>query len=84
MNTKQAINEVKPGLKAMAQRIANAEVTFIGCLMTIGGINEDQARTVFTKYLKAKVLKLDPVIGTYRVKHGALLDAGCIQANALV
>lgn len=82
MNTKQAIHEVKPGLKAMAQRIANAEIAFIESLMTIGGITESQARVVFSKYLKAKVLKLDAVIGTYHVKHGAFLDADVIQANA--
>ena len=82
MNTKQAINECKPGLKAMAQRTANAEANFIETLMTIGGITDGQALAVFIKYRKAKVIKLDAVGGTYRVVHGALLDADAIKAYA--
>lgn len=72
---------MKQGLKNVAQRMVNAELAFLETLKTMGNITEDQARNVFAKYRKARVVKLDAVQGTYTVKHGALLDKEVIQAN---
>lgn len=84
MNNKRTIDlsSMKPGLQAMAQRMVDAENNFIEVLMTLGEISKTEALKVLAVYRKLKLVKLDPVIGSMNVKHGAYLDKEVI-ANAL-
>lgn len=66
------------GTRDIAQRIVNAETSFIECLMVAGQITKDQAEKVLQVYRKAKVVKMDPVVGQMTVKHGAFLDRDVI------
>lgn len=84
MNNKRTIDisSMKPGLQAMAKRMVDAENNFIEVLMNLGEISKAEALKVLAVYRKLKLVKLDPVIGSMNVKHGAYLDKQVI-ANAL-
>ena len=68
----------------MAVRSVNAENNFLDTLVEFGGIDREQAATVFAVYKKARLLNTKEVysMGRYRVKHGAFLDRDFIL-NAL-
>ena len=63
----------------IAQRIVNAENSFIACMEDDYDLTEDQALAVFNLYKKEKILKVDSVMGSWSVKHGAFLDKSTIQ-----
>lgn len=70
------------GAKAMAQRMDQAEDSFVETLMTLGGITLTEAKVVFAGYRKFKLVKMDAVGGRITVKHGALLDREVIRRAA--
>lgn len=70
---------MQTGLKNMAQRIVNAERGMVDTLRQLGNISEVEALRVFAYYRKHKLIKLDPVGGTYHVKHGAFMDRDVIR-----
>jgi len=63
----------------IAQRIVNAENSFIACMEDDYNLTEDQALAVFNLYKKEKILKVDAVMGSWSVKHGAFLDEQTIK-----
>jgi hypothetical protein len=63
----------------IAQRLVNAEESFIGSLMEFGGITRAEATRVFDLYRREKLIKRDAVGGVYNVKHGAFLDRDVIR-----
>jgi len=63
----------------IAQRIVNAENSFVACMEDDYDLTEDQALAVFNLYRKEKILKVDAVMGSWSVKHGAFLDKTTIQ-----
>tara|TARA_R110000803_G_scaffold46420_1_gene97409 strand:+ start:352 stop:600 length:249 start_codon:yes stop_codon:yes gene_type:complete len=65
--------------KEIAQRIVNAENSFIACMEEDYALTESQALAVFNLYKKEKILKIDSGIGSWTVKHGAFLDKSTIQ-----
>jgi hypothetical protein len=42
-------------------------------------LTEEEALRVFHLYKKERILKIDPVMGSWTVKHGAFLDKETIQ-----
>lgn len=64
--------------KAIATRIVNAEDKFAEIIVNIAGCDTDTAHAVTAYYLKNKIAKLDPVIGSINVKHGAFLEADVV------
>lgn len=70
------------GFKAMATRIENAETAFITYAMAEAGLTEAQATTALATMKKAKVLKIDPVMGQWNVKHGAFLEPDVLRRAA--
>jgi cystathionine beta-lyase family protein involved in aluminum resistance len=70
------------GTKQVAQRIVNAENRFLDTVMEIGHITHTEALRVLAAYRKAKVVKMDPVMGDFHVKHGAFMEADVIQRAA--
>jgi hypothetical protein len=71
--------DIEKGLRGVAQRIVNAEVSFIETLMRMGGITKPDAEKVLRVYRKLKVVKTDAVNGEIKVKHGGLLDRAVIR-----
>lgn len=65
--------------KEIAQRLVNAENSFIACMEDEYNLTEDQARAVFNLYKQEKILKIDAVMGSWSVKHGAFLDKQTIK-----
>ena len=65
--------------KEIAQRLVNAENSFIACMEDEYNLTEEQARSVFNLYKQEKILKVDAVMGSWSVKHGAFLDKSTIQ-----
>lgn len=65
--------------KDIAQRLVNAETSFIACMEDEYGLTQDEAVKVFHLYRKERILKIDPVMGSWTVKHGAFLDKETIQ-----
>lgn len=63
----------------MAQRLVNAENSFIECVRRDTGFTQEQAETVMAFYVKHKLMKLDAVDGQFYVKHGAFLDADVLK-----
>ena len=57
-----------------AQRLANATENFIELAMEIGEFDRDSAVRLLAFYRKHKIVKLDAIMGTFKVKHGALWD----------
>jgi len=78
----QVRTAIRPGIKAMAERIIAAEDNFTETLMALGGISKPTAAKVCQFYLKNKLAKVDAVMGRINVKHGAFLDARAIQRAA--
>jgi cystathionine beta-lyase family protein involved in aluminum resistance len=70
------------GTKQVAQRMVNAENRFLDTVMEIGKITHNEALRVLAAYRKAKVVKMDPVMGDFHIKHGAFMEAGVIQRAA--
>lgn len=66
------------GNYATANRIVNAENSFIECLMTAASITHAEAEKVLAIYRKSRAVKLDAVGGTLTVKHGAFWDRDVI------
>ncbi len=54
----------------MAQRLVNAENSFIECVRRDTGFTQEQAEKVLAFYVKHKLMKLDAVDGRFYVKHG--------------
>ena len=69
---------MEPGLRAMAQRLVNAENGFVQTLMERGKISKVDAEKVFVLYKKLKLVKLHAANGEYKVKHGGYLDEAVI------
>ena len=65
--------------KEIAQRLVNAENSFIACMDDDYDLTENQARAVFNLYKQEKILKIDAVMGSWSVKHGAFLDKQTIK-----
>jgi hypothetical protein len=65
--------------KDIAQRIVNAETSFIACMEDQYGLTEEEALRVFNLYKKKRIIKIDAVMGSWTVKNGAFLDAETIQ-----
>lgn len=65
--------------KDIAQRIVNAETSFIACMEDEYGLTEDEALRVFNLYMKERIIKIDAVMGSWTVKHGAFLDKETIR-----
>lgn len=70
------------GTRDIAQRMVNAENSFIESLMVAGEITKEQAEKVLQIYRNAKVVKMDAVVGQMTVKHGAFLDRDVILRAA--
>lgn len=70
-----------PGTRSVAQRIVNAEKSFIQLVME-KGFSRAEATKIMQTYLKLKVAKLDPVGGVIRVQHGAFWELEPLR-NAL-
>ncbi len=63
----------------MAQRLVNAENSFIECVRRDTGFTQEQAEKVLAFYVKHKLMKLDAVDGRFYVKHGAYLDSDVLR-----
>jgi len=61
-------------LKAIAQRLVNADTHFITLLSELHGFSEADATKIFKTYRKLKCIKLDAYMGRWNVKHGGFLD----------
>jgi len=70
------------GFKPVAQRIVNAELSFVDYVMNLHNITKDEAEKVLAVFRKFKVVKMDVAIGRLNVVHGAYLDRGAIN-NAI-
>ena len=64
--------------KDIAQRIMNAENSFIETVVSFG-FTKEQGQHILTAYRLLKVVKLEVNIGRYTVKHGAFWDVEVLQ-----
>ena len=62
------------GTQAMAQRIVNAEESFVNLVRDRTGCSEEAARVLMGDWKRLKALKIDSVTGQWTVLHGGLLD----------
>ena len=72
------------GNKHTAIRINNAQAAFVEIIMRCGGCTETEAQRVSDFYMRERLAKLDAVVGTINVKHGAYLDHDVIQRAILL
>lgn len=75
------LTETIPGMRAVAQRIANAENDFVDVIME-RGFTREQAVRAMHNLRKFKMAKLDPVLGRISVTHGSFLEVDVLQAAA--
>jgi hypothetical protein len=66
------------GTKQVAQRMVNGENRFVQFVME-RGFTRDEATHIMSVYRKARVLKIDAVLGQFEVKHGAFLDPAVLR-----
>lgn len=66
------------GTRAIAERIVNAENTFVQLIME-KGFTREEANKAMRTMLKLKVAKLDPVGGCITMKHGAFWEADVLR-----
>lgn len=70
------------GTKQVAQRMVNAENLFIENIMNIAEVNKNDAEKVFQVYRKERIIKLDAVMGVYKIIHGEFYEIQIIK-NAI-
>lgn len=70
------------GTRDVAQRISNAETNFVKNAVEGFGITKPQAEKVLRVFIKTKAVRLDAVVGVYRLTHGGLWHTEVIQ-NAI-
>jgi hypothetical protein len=70
------------GAQHVAQRLINAEEEFLNTLQGILPMSREEARNIFNKMKKQRLLKLHLGIGRYTVKHGGFLDPEVLERIA--
>ena len=73
------VKNMIPDEKAIAQRMVNAEESFIEILMKFGNISREEAIKAMITMLKLKVAKMDAVNGVISVVHGEFLEPYAIR-----
>jgi hypothetical protein len=76
------MHDISGSTRALAQRLVRAETAFLAMCKERAGLSDAEAKIVLRFYLKKKLMKLDAIMGTYHVKHGALLDISTLKAAA--
>lgn len=75
-------SESDPPAKAIAQRIVNAEDRFMAAVREQFGKTQEEAEQILGVFQSEKIIKIDPVMGQYTLKHGRFWDAQ-VMDNAL-
>ena len=68
--------------KQIAQRIVNAHQQFVNNCIEQFNVSKEEAEIALECYIKFKIVKLDPNIGQYKLKHGAFWNKEIIT-NAI-
>ena len=68
--------------QVIAVRINNAERAFIDAVVEQFGKTEDEAAIILDVFKKQKAVKIDPVMGQFRLSNGAFWEA-YVMDNAL-
>ena len=76
------MTEIKSAFRDIAQRIENAESSFIADAQEQFGFTSEEATKILRIYKKEKIVKVDPVMGVARVSHGIFWEKETMQ-NAL-
>jgi len=63
----------------MARRLESARASAIRAFMDNGAMDEAEAEKVLALYKKHRLVRMDAVMGTFRVVHGGLLDRATLQ-----
>jgi len=67
------------GTKQIARRIINAETEFIQNVIDRMNCSILSAEKVLRIYRKEKIVKLDPIMGRYNLKHGVFWDKDVLK-----
>lgn len=73
---------MKASFQAMTVRETNAFERLAESLANIGDIDPAEAERVADFYVAEKVVKLDPIDGQPKIKHGAFMDPDVIRRAA--
>lgn len=73
---------MEKSFKDMAQRLVNAEKRFIDSVVEQFGFSKEDAAKALFIYKKHKIVKLDPVDGSFKIKAGVFWEADVIK-NAI-
>ena len=65
-----------------AERVRAGTDTFLEALEQLGELTSEQALAAYQALHKARVLKVDPIIGCVSVKHGRFLDRDVLRRAA--
>jgi hypothetical protein len=66
----------------IAQRIVNAEESFLAFACETAHLTRPEALRALDAYRKAKVIKLDPIVGQFTFTHGAFAEADVLLRAA--
>ena len=77
-----ASQETIPGMRAVAQRIVNAENAFIDFAMRTAGLTKPEAETALASYRKNKAIKIDPVGGSFTFTNGGFAEVDVLRRAA--
>lgn len=68
---------MKESIAALTTRQDNAYKSLVDTLAELGA--GEHAERVADLYLKERIASLDPIMGQFKIKHGAFLDADVIK-----
>ena len=67
------------GTKDIAQRIVNAEDSFVDSVMEQFGKTKEEAEKVLSVFKEVKAVKIDPILGAFKMTSGLYWDAEVID-----
>ena len=65
--------------EAIAQRITNGENAFVSLIMEQYGATKEKAEALLALYKHHRLIKIDPVMGTFRAKLGIAMDPKTVR-----
>lgn len=70
---------IRTAVRSLLMRQVDAVDNFIAYVVEQIGCTEEEAAGVFNLYRKERLVKVDSYMGTWHIKHGALLDADVLR-----
>lgn len=76
------MSDLNSPFRPIATRIDNAEERFVEWASELAGLTTEQAWKALAEYKRHRVVKIDSVLGSFQLKHGAFGEAAPLRRAA--